>query len=178
MTKKLKTTALAVALALGAVLGFGFSGGQALASDRADIEATVKNYIRELNAGNTDAIMRLITDDAVLMSPNNLPKEGIENIRAFYAKGLEGASINVDLTIQQVVPMTDDWAYVRSTSASSITFKSDGAVISGTNAELFILHNDNGWKIAQYIFATTDPRRRCPAKRRCHFGLVWIDIIR
>lgn len=160
MTKKLKATGLVLALMLGAVLGFGFVGGQALASDREDIEEVLKKYARALGTSDVEAVVALYTTDGVFMSPNNQPAVGAEQIRAAYTAAY--SFINIDTPtfgIKEIVSMTDDWAFVRSVTFGTATIVSNGAKVSGTNAELFILHNDNGWKIAQYMFSTTDPRR-------------------
>ncbi len=162
MTKKLKVTAMAFALMLGTVIGFGFSGGQALASDRGDIEAAIKKYERALGASDVDSIVKLYTTDGVFMSPNNQPAVGAEQIRAAYTAAFKMIDIdNPKFGIKEIVLMTDDWAFVRSLTFGTATIIPTGAVVSGTNSEVFIFHKDKAknWKIARYIFSTTDPRR-------------------
>jgi len=159
MTKNLKATVLGVALMLGAVLGFGLGGVQALASDRTDIEAAIKKYDRAFNATDVDGIMALYTADAVLMPPNRQPVFGVENVGEFYARLFNDVRISGALDFQEVVSLSDDWAFVRTTSVSNIVIKSNGDEISAHGQELFILHKDEGWKIARYMFSSTLPRR-------------------
>jgi len=123
MTKKLKATALAVALMLGVVLGFGAGGGQAMASDRADIEAAIEKYDRAFNASDVDSITKFYTADAVLMVPNRPPIFGAKKVGEFYANVFKVVTINGALDLQEIVSMTGDWAFVRTTSVTKTTIK-------------------------------------------------------
>ena len=160
MTKKLKTTILGMVLMFGAVLGFGPGGGQALADDHADIRAAIEKYDQAFNARDVDGIIAAYTADGILMPQNRPAIFSAEKIGEFYANLFEQATLIGKLDLQEIVSMSDDWAFVRTTSVTKITIKANGVEFTGRNQELFILHNDNGWKIARYMFSSTLPSQR------------------
>jgi len=159
MTKKLKATAMALALMLGTVIGFGFSGGQALASDRDDILAPVFAYQKGLNDYDVDVMMNQFTADGIVLPQNFTPLVGIERLRTIYTKGINYFHFNIDHEVKEVVSLSDKWAYVRAHGSGVLTIQGSDAKIPQELSEVFFLRKEGKkWKIARYIFNTTLPR--------------------
>ncbi len=159
MTNKLKATAMAFAVMSGMVLGFGFSEGQAMASDRDDILAPVLAYQEGLNVYDVDAMMNQFTADGIVLPQNSKPLVGIETLSSVYAGSINALRFNMDHEVKEVVSMSDEWAYVRTHGSGDLTILSSGAKIPQEVTEVFFLRKeDKEWKIARYIFNTTLPR--------------------
>ena len=51
--------------------------------------------------------------------------------------------------------MSEDWAFLRTSSTGQITILANGAVIPEGNQELFLLRKVHGqWKLARYSFSS------------------------
>lgn len=125
---------------------------------RSAIEGVIANYERALNAGDVDAVVSLYTDDAVLMPPNAPDAVGIDAVRAAYIGIFNSIELNLAFDIAEVQCVSQEWAFLRSTSNGTLTVKANGAVIPSSNHELFVLQKVRGeWKIARYSFSSTQP---------------------
>ena len=76
-------------------------------------------------------------------------------------KGLVTITLNVDFAIDEIVPLSDQWAFARTHSLGTVTINATGESAPEGNNELFLFHRDadGTWKIARYIFSTTNPPR-------------------
>ncbi len=129
-------------------------------SDKAQIEATLEDYERVLNASDVDGILALYTEDGVFMAPNNPSAVGIQQVEAAYTGAFRAIDLNVVFDIVEIEVISDDWAFARTNSAGTITINATGDKIPESNQELFVLQKiDGDWKLARYGFSSTNPPR-------------------
>jgi uncharacterized protein (TIGR02246 family) len=102
--------------------------------------------------------VQLYTDDAVLLAPGAPSAVGINAVRAAYTGIFQAIDIDLTFKIAEVKVVSPDWAFLRSTSNGVVTILANGAQISSSNQELFVLHKSQGrWKIARYSFSSVLP---------------------
>jgi len=130
-------------------------------ADAAKIKKLLGNYERVLNASDVNGIIKLYAKDGVFMPQHSPSQVGTDAIRAAYEHVFEAIDLNVEFDIIEVEVLSDQWAFARTTSSGITTINADGAKVSEGNQELFLLRKQtNGeWKIARYIFSTTNPRQ-------------------
>ena len=127
------------------------------APGRAGIEATLSGYFTALNHGDVDAVLKLYTDDPVQL-PFLLPSiVGTEAVRKNYENTFQQIRFQMHTTIQELVQMSPEWAYVRTDSAGTFTPTKTGLGAPTTFHELFLLRKmtDGKWHIARYSFSPT-----------------------
>ena len=131
---------------------------QSDAQPRAAITAVLKSYEQALNASDVEGVVKLYTEDAVLLPPNALTAVGIDAVRATYTGIFQAIDFDLTFEIAEVKVVSPDWAFLRSTSKGSITILAKGARIPSSNHELFVLHKTHGrWKLARYSFSSVLP---------------------
>ena len=155
LTKRLIVTA--AMLALPAVV--------ATAADQADvkkIETVLSTYEKALNASDADAVMTLYADDGVFMAQHSAPNVGTEALRATYDGVFQAITLNIEFTVDEIHQMSPDWAFARTRSEGFVTINATGDRGPEANQELFVFQkqDDGNWKIARYIFSTTNPPRQ------------------
>jgi len=158
MTMKMKTL-------IAAATAFCLSTGIAAAdpsSDHTKIETVLSAYESSLNASDADTILTLYAEDGVFMAQHNTPSVGKEAVRAAYGGVFEAIKLDIDFTVDEILQLSPQWAYARTRSEGFVTINATGARGPEANQELFIFHkqDDGEWKIARYIFSTTNPPRR------------------
>jgi len=127
------------------------------APERAAIEATISGYFTALNHGDVDAVLKLYTGDPVQL-PFLLPSiVGTEAVRKNYENTFQQIRFQMHTTIQELVQMSPEWAYVRTDSAGMFTPVKTGKEAAATFHELFLLQksSDGTWHIARYSFSPT-----------------------
>ena len=131
----------------------------ASADDEGAIKGVISNYEDALNARSADQAVALYTDDAVMMPPYNQSVVGKAQVRKVYEAGSKTRALNLKFTVDEIVQMSPEWAFVRTKSSGSSKVISTGATNAEANQELFILHksDDGAWKIARYSFSNTNP---------------------
>ena len=131
-------------------------------SDRTKIETVLSTYEYALNASDAGTIITLYAEDGVFMAQHNAPSVGKEAVRAAYGGVFEAIKLDIDFTVDEILQLSPQWAYARTRSEGFVTVNATGNKGPEANQELFIFHKrDNGeWKIAQYIFSTTNPPRQ------------------
>jgi uncharacterized protein (TIGR02246 family) len=128
------------------------------AQPRAAITAVLKSYREALNASDIEGVVRLYTDDAVLLPPNAPSAVGIKAVREAYTGIFQAIDIDLSFKIAEVNVVAPNWAFLRSTSNGVVTNLANGAQIPSSNHELFVLHKSQGrWKIARYSFSSVLP---------------------
>lgn len=130
-----------------------------------EIEKVLQAYEKALNASDTDAVLTLFAADGVFMAPNNPSTVGADGIRAAYNGIFQTITFDTELTVEEVVQVAPDWAFVRTSSNGNVTVKAIKQRVPDANHELFIFQktkkgHDEAWKIARYSFATTLPLSR------------------
>jgi uncharacterized protein (TIGR02246 family) len=130
-----------------------------VASVQADIEAVLATYETALNASDTDKVLTVFAPDGVFMAPNNPSTVGADAIRAAYSGIFQAITFDTELTVEEVVQVAPNWAFVRTSSNGHVTVNAIKQRVPDANHELFIFQksNDDAWKIARYSFATTNP---------------------
>ncbi len=155
LTKPLIATAAALAL---------FAGVAAADhhADRTKIETVLSTYSKALNASDAATVMTLYADDGVFMAQHSVPNVGREAVRAAYAGVFQAIKLDIEFTVDEVFQVAPEWAIARTRSEGFVTVNATGNKGPEANQELFVFQkqDDGQWKIARYIFSTTNPPRQ------------------
>ena len=135
------------------------SEGAGAPSEQANIEEVLQTYEKALNASNVDTVLTVFASDGVFMAPNNPSTVGADAIRAVYNGIFQAITFDTELTVEEVVQVASNWAFVRTSSNGHVTVNAIKQRVPDANHELFIFQkgDDDAWKIARYSFATTNP---------------------
>lgn len=157
--KKIATSALAASAALAMSLT---ASAAERTGDGAAIEHVLRTYERALNAGDTDAVMKLYAPDGVFMPPNSPSSVGADAVRAAYVNVFNAIRLAVSFDIVEIVQIAPEWAFARTNSAGTVAIRANGQNGAEANQELFVLQKlgSSDWKIARYSFSTTNPPRQ------------------
>ena len=155
--KALNNAVFAAALVSGA--------GSAVAAqdfDRTKIEAVLSTYEKALNESSADTVMTLYANDGVFMPQHSLPNVGKNAVRAAYSQVFQAIKLNIKFTIDEILQVSPEWAIARTRSAGFVTINATGDKGPEANQELFVFQKQESgeWKIARYIFSTTNPPRQ------------------
>ncbi len=128
----------------------------------AGIEDILSRYETALNASDTNEILTLYADDGVFMAQHSPPNVGATAVRDAYNAVFEAIDLNIEFEIDEIIQLSTKWAFARTRTSGLVTVNATGDKISEANQELFIFTKTDGgaWKIARYIFSTTNPARR------------------
>lgn len=131
------------------------------AADSSAIQSVLSAYETALNAQDTKTIVSLYADDGVFMPQHSRPQVGRENIRAAYDGVFAAITLDVEFVVDEVEQLSDEWAFARTRSEGAVTINATGDNSPEANQELFLfqLSGQGDWKIARYIFSTTNPPR-------------------
>ena len=132
-----------------------------VADDRSDIRALLERYEIALNASDTKAVMTVYAPDGVFMPQHLPPQIGSNAIQSAYDAIFSAINLDIKFVVDEVVVLSDMWAYARTRSQGSTLIKANGTKVPEGNQELFLLKRqaDGAWKVARYIFSTTNPRQ-------------------
>ncbi len=141
------------------------SAGVAIADqnvDHTNIEKVLAAYEKALNASDADTVLTLYADDGVFMAQHRAPNVGKEAIRGAYDGVFQAIKLDIEFTVDEVLQVAPEWAFVRTRSNGFVTVNATGDRGPEANQELFVLQkqDDGKWKIARYIFSTTNPPRQ------------------
>jgi len=130
-------------------------------TDTSSVQKVLSAYETALNAQDTDTIVSLYAEDGVFMPQHSLPQVGRDNIRAAYDRVFQAITLDVDFAVDEVRQLSGDWAFVRTRSDGTVKINATGDTGPEGNQELFLFQrsDDGNWKIARYIFSTTNPPR-------------------
>jgi uncharacterized protein (TIGR02246 family) len=121
----------------------------------AGIEKLLKSYERSLDAGDVGGVVRLYTDDGVLMAPEAPSAVGIRAVRNAYTQTFRAIDLDITFEIAELKVLSQDWAFLRTNSTGTITIRANGAQVPEGNQELFLLQKRRGhWRIARYSFSS------------------------
>ncbi|MEE8059726.1 MAG: SgcJ/EcaC family oxidoreductase [Pseudomonadales bacterium] len=167
LIKPLIAAAAATALLFAgiAAAAIAFSAGNAAADhhrDRTKIETVLSTYEKALNALDADTVMTLYADDGVFMPQHSAPNIGKEAVRAAYNGVFQAIKLDIEFTVDKILQVSPEWAFARTRSEGFVTINATGDKGPEANQELFVFQkqDDGEWKIAQYIFSTTNPPRQ------------------
>ena len=121
----------------------------------AAIEATIFGYFRALNDANIDVIVDLYSKDPVMLPFLQPAVVGIDAVRANYESTFQLIRFAMQTTIQELVEMSPEWAYVRTDTSGVFTPTRTGEGARADFHELFLLRKTayEHWKIARYSFS-------------------------
>ncbi|MGO8465323.1 SgcJ/EcaC family oxidoreductase [Rhizobium leguminosarum] len=138
------------------------SAGKTADVVQADIEKVLQTYEAALNASDTDTVLTAFAPDGVFMAPNSPSTVCTDAIRAAYSGIFQMITFDTELTVEEIVQVAPNWAFVRTSSNGHVTVNAIKQRVPDANHELFIFHqgDDDAWKIARYSFATTNPLPR------------------
>jgi len=130
-------------------------------ADVSKVKKLLGNYERVLNASDAKGVLKLYAKDGVFMPQHSPSQVGTDAIRTAYEHVFEAIDLDVEFDIIEVEILSDQWAFARTTSSGTTTINANGAKVSEGNQELFLLEKQTSgeWKIARYIFSTTNPRQ-------------------
>ena len=116
-------------------------------------EQTVRDYFKYLYEANTDAILTLYSEDAVLM-PSDLPTTtGKDALAAAYKQTFGAMNFVSATTDYDEVSVYEDMAIVRTTSDVNLFLINEKQDIKSKMREFFVLTKVKGeWKISRYMF--------------------------
>lgn len=122
-----------------------------------DIQNVLEAYETALNASDTTTVLSTFTPDAVFMAPNSRSAVSADAIRRAYIDIFETIAFETELTVEEVVQVAPDWAFVRTSSSGFVTIHAIDQRVPDANHELFVLQKGaiGGWKIARYAFSST-----------------------
>ena len=83
---------------------------------------------------------------------------GIQAVEATYVATFQAIRINLTFPIAELQLLTPEWAMLRTTSTGQVTIAANGAAISSSNQELFVLRKTQGqWNLARYSASSARP---------------------
>ena len=152
-------------LLIAAAAAFALSAGVAatdLHSDRTKIETVLSTYEKALNASDADTVITLYADDGVFMAQHRVPNVGKEAVHAAYDGVFQTIKLDIEFTVDEIIQVAPEWAFARTRSEGFVTINATGDKGPEANQELFVFQkqDDDTWKIARYIFSTTNPPRQ------------------
>jgi len=144
----------------GAALAASFPAAAESVDARA-IQSVLSAYETALNAQDTDTIISLYVGDGVFMPQHSLPQVGRDSIRVAYDRVFAAITLDIDFEVDEIGLLSEDWAFARTRSEGTVRVNATGDTGPEANQELFLFQRTEGgiWKIARYIFATTNPPR-------------------
>jgi uncharacterized protein (TIGR02246 family) len=131
-------------------------------ADEAAIKEVLASYETALNSSNTEAVMSLYSDDAVLLPQETPTVMGSKAVKQFYVGTFKAIKFDLKFQIAEAQVLSNGWAFLRTTSTGAMKILASGNEVPAHTQELFVLRKDDGqWKLARYSFSSTIP----PAQR-------------
>ena len=79
-----------------------------------------------------------------------------DKIETWYDQCFKAITLDVTFEVQEVVVVSDDYAFATTTSAGTQKDNESGKKTQEGNHELFVIQKeDSEWKLARYCFSTT-----------------------
>jgi uncharacterized protein (TIGR02246 family) len=114
--------------------------------EEAAIRRTIARYFDALNHSDVEAVLKLYTNDPVMLPFLQPTVVGTEAVRLNYESTFQHIRFQVQTSIQELVEMSAEWTPVSTQKGSPAAFH-----------ELFLLRKSSGgeWLIARYSFSPT-----------------------
>lgn len=127
-------------------------------SDQEQITDLLHAYGAVLSTRSIPDVLNIYTDDGVLMAPGYQPSVGKEALKSSYERIFSTIKLEIDFSIDEIVVMSDDWAFARTTAAGTKHWLLKESQESHHNQEIFICQKvESAWKIARYCFSSMKP---------------------
>lgn len=116
------------------------------------IKSIVNLYEKALNNNCVEGILQLFTEEGVLILQGAPTIIGVNAVQEFYTSLFRSLDFDLKFNIDEVVQMSHDWAFVRTTTTGTVHVLSSNSSNPGNGHEIFILNrqSDGAWKIARY----------------------------
>jgi uncharacterized protein (TIGR02246 family) len=119
------------------------------------IKALLASYRNALVASDAKGCSELYTNDGVTMAQGFPTQVGKDAITQWYTACFEAITLDVVFDIKEVVVVSDEYAFARTTSAGTQKINKIGKMSEEANQELFVLQRvGEEWKIARYCFSS------------------------
>lgn len=119
-----------------------------LHDDETAIRQLVATWMQATQAGDTQTVLDLMTDDAVFLVPGRPPFGKAAFAETAHAQSAASMQIDGASEIEEI-QVHGDWAFLRSNLTVTAT-PAGGAAITRSGCTLTILRRDNGrWKLAR-----------------------------
>lgn len=117
------------------------------------VKETVSNYFEYLYKTNTDAIINLYVENAVLMPADMPTATGKSELQIAYNQTFGVVKFVSATTDYDEISVYGDMAIVRTTSDVNLFMINEKQDVKSKMREFFILNKENGdWKISRYMF--------------------------
>jgi uncharacterized protein (TIGR02246 family) len=122
-------------------------------SDVIAIQGLLEKRLAAAAAGDMDAFMGYLTEDAVLMPPDDPAVEGSEALRSYFEPIIQGYTVNVERPHSSVT-VIGNWAFEDYTYELTLTPRSGGAPIVETGKGMFVYRRgaDGRWRVARDVW--------------------------
>ncbi|KAF5001317.1 hypothetical protein FDECE_11001 [Fusarium decemcellulare] len=129
-----------------------------MSSESDAVIAVLLAYGAALKSRNVEDAVALYTADGVIMPPHFSACVGTDALRDTYTRIFSTSQLNASFTFEEVVIMSPEWAFARTTASGTKTMLATQASEELSNQELFVLKKEDGkWKISRYAFSTMKP---------------------
>lgn len=111
------------------------------------IRKTIGLYEQALNSADVENIVKIFSDDGVLVLQGSPTRIGTEAVKEFFISIFKLIDFDTQFHIEEIVHMSPEWAFVRTTTRSI-----NSADPGEGGHEIFILKKqaEENWKIARY----------------------------
>ena len=126
-------------------------------SQKEMISLAISSYEKALNESSVDGIASLFSEDGVLILQGAPTFVGKDEVKEFYAGLFQNLKFDLRFKIDEIVEMSDEWAFVRTTTSGTLDIIANHSSIPSSGHELFIFkkQNDGTWAIARYAGSST-----------------------
>lgn len=118
--------------------------------DEAEIRALVAHWLTASEAGDTQAVLAMMTEDAVFLVPGQTPMSKAGFAAASQAQTATGApKVAGQSDIEEII-VAGDWAFMRSKLRMTITPANGSPTVVRSGYTLTVLKKEAGqWKLAR-----------------------------
>jgi uncharacterized protein (TIGR02246 family) len=110
------------------------------------------SYRDALASSNPDNVTAVFTTDGVVMGPGSPTANGSAQLDSAYEGIFSAVALDLNFKIDEII-VGNNYAFVRSTSAGTVTLNASGTSAPEENREVFIAKKENNqWKLARYIY--------------------------
>ena len=153
-----------------------------MSSNEESIKALLNAYRDALVSSSVPDVIKLYAPDGVVMPPTFQTQIGHDAVETWYNKCFEAITLTVTFGIKEVIVVSDEYAFARTTSAGTQKQNATGKTSEEGNQELFVLKKVEGeWKIARYCFCITNRRKAArellSCKRVCYILNTWPTLL-
>ncbi len=145
------------------VVAFSAFGCAPATDDTSEADRQMINEMREretaaFSSGDLDVIMAIVTDDAVVMPPNEPRLQGHDAMREWLEGMYEQVSVQVQYTSSNLT-LAGDWAFEEVAFTLTTTPVAGGEPVqeTGKGFHVYARQPDGSWRIALDIWNTDTP---------------------